>query len=351
MRTFPMSGPLATSIARLYRRGASALLSSIAPDDESVPRVRDSRIGRHTARQLAALLDRAMQLGLWEHADRVASTAASVAHVHTGLTERLARLRLRQGQPESALAMIDSCQARPSSLRLLRNICLVQSGRRGEAHLDLHRWATRASCPLQARIMLALLERDLGDDQAATEALRGNLRHMDDPQTLAALVMLCMESGRTEQAHAWAGRLRRACVACSTAPAIDIMLRSVGMRGIDQSADTDESHVQQLCTELLAQEHAIGALVAAQELEPDISSGRLLAAALEQALPDLESPANGYEALSRLSMALGDHDAALAWARRGLEMCPMSAALVRLTGDLCDSFATSTRADDLEQAA
>ena len=71
------------------------------------------------ARRLGEAIDRAMDLGLWEHADRVAATALRLAPSHPSLTERLARLRLAQGRCDLALASIDGCRARTAELDTL----------------------------------------------------------------------------------------------------------------------------------------------------------------------------------------------------------------------------------------
>jgi tetratricopeptide (TPR) repeat protein len=297
-------------------------------------------------------MDRAMELGLWEHADRVSRTAGRIARLNAGLTERIARLRLIQQTPEAALALIDACPGRPASLRLLRNICLLRAGRHSDAHMDLHSWAVRASCPLAARLLLGTLERKIGDVSAAIAALTRNLNQMDDPRTLAILTALCATTDRPEQARTWADRLRSACAQTDAAPGVDLMLRSLGLPGIDAADEPSEHLVQTLATELLANEDVIPSLAAAQQLQPDIRSARLLAAALEQSLDDLETPAVGFEALSRLCEILDDHEAAIDWVRRGIELCPMSAGLARLSRELCgESNSGETDAADLERAA
>lgn len=342
-----MSAAIISPLARLFRRSPSAPVMTPAP-----PETDDLRTGRHTARQLCITLDRAMELGLWEHADRVARSASRVARLHPALTERVARLRLIQGDPEAALALIDACPARPASLRLLRNVCLLHAGRRREAHMDLHYWTGRASCPLVARTLLGLLEWKADDVPAAIEALVRNLRQMEDSRTLAVLTALCIASDRPEQARTWSARLSATCAQTDAAPTTDVMLRSLDLPGIAQTDEPSDLHVQTLAAELLANEDVIPSLVAAQQLQPDIGAARFLASAIEQALGDLETPSAGYEALARLSVVLDDHDAALDWVRRGIELCPMSAGLVRLSHELCKPpEAQLPEIDDLEQAA
>lgn len=342
-----MSAAIISPLARLFRRSSSAPTVPSAP-----PEIDDLRTGRQTARQLCITLDRAMELGLWDHAERVAKSAGRVARLHPGLTERIARLRLLQGNPEAALALIDACPARPASLRLLRNVCLLHAGRRSEAHMDLHYWAGRASCPLMARTLLGLLEWRAGDVPAAIEALVRNLRQMEDSRTLTALAALCIASDRPEQARTWAARLSATCSQTDAAPGIDVVLRSLELPGIAETNEPSDLHVQTLAAELLANEDVIPSLVAAQQLQPELSAARLLAAAVEQSLGDLETPSAGYEALARLSLVLDDRDAALDWVRRGIELCPMSAGLVRLSHELCQPpDGDAAEANAMERAA
>jgi hypothetical protein len=197
-----------------------------------------------------------------------------------------------------------------------------------------------------------MLERKIGDVSAAIAALTRNLHQMDDPRTLAILTALCATADRPEQTRTWADRLRSACAQTDAAPGVDLMLRSLGLPGFDAADAPNENLVQILATELLANEDVIPSLAAAQQLQPDIGSARLLVAALEQSLDDLETPAVGFEALARLCEVLDDREAAIDWIRRGIELCPMSAGLARLSRELCDtSNSRETEDAGLECAA
>ena len=161
-------------------------LSTVKPVDTSGPQTAPQR---RLARRLADAIDRAVAMGLWDHADRLARTAAPMAPDNPRLVEPLARLRLAQGDPERALHMIDTCRTRPASLRLLQATCLLFLGARTDAHLDLYRWSSRASAPLDARLLLGLLERGT-DDSTAIRTLQRNLRHLEDVRTLQALLLM-----------------------------------------------------------------------------------------------------------------------------------------------------------------
>ncbi len=325
-----MSVPIIPPLSRLFRRNASAPAKQSAQDDSD-----EVQLGRQTSRQLCAALDRATQLGLWEHAERIAQNANRVARLNAGLTDRIARLRLVQGDSAAALAAIDACPARSGSLRLLRNVCLIHAGRRSEAHMDLHAWSARASCPLTARVLLAMIEWKAGSDTAAIEALVRNLKQIEDPDTVALLTALCVASNRPEQASDWAKRLAQDCAQTEHAAGADVMLRSLELPGISATDEPGDLHVHTLAAQLLAREGCIAALVTAQQIQPDRATARLLAAAIEQCLSDLETPAIGYESLARLALVLDDREAALDWIRRGIELCPMSSGLVRLSRELC----------------
>jgi hypothetical protein len=303
---------------------------------------------RRIARQIGEALDRAMELGLWEHAERVAATAMRLAPQHAVVAERVARLRAAQGDFQAALAIVETCGSRPASLRLLRAVCLLQLGRRLEAHLDLREWSGQASAPLQARLLLALLEWLDGDQRSATDSLLRNLKQFQDPRSLAALLLMAAAEDRPKLAAYWADRLAVVCAWNSGAPDISIVLRSLEMDGFDRSSIVPtEAQVQTLATELLANEIVIPALVEAQrrikeQREQDLVNptarrapgALLLKRAIERSLDDLADRATGYVALAQLCFLEEDSKAALEWAVRGLREFPLSANLARLAAQL-----------------
>jgi len=290
---------------------------------------------QHLARKLADAIDRAVALGMWDHADRLARTAAPLATGYPRLVEPLARLRLAQGDPETALRLIETCRTPPASLRMLRATCLLFLGSRTEAHLDLYRWSSRASAPLDARLLLGLLERD-GDDATAVRTLLRNLRHLEDPRTLQALLLISTQRARPEQAKVWADRLRTAGRSGSEGAAeiSDLMLQSLGMPGLRADAEPTTDQANALAMELITFEPAITTLTEAQRRRPHLPTALLLTRAIQQALPDLSDQSSALHAMARLSVLLGDYEAARSWAGKGLAANPMSAALVLLVNEL-----------------
>jgi len=294
-----------------------------------------TRPQQRLARKLADAIDRAVAMGMWDHADRLARTAAPLATGYPRLVEPLARLRLAQGDPETALRMIETCRTPPASLRMLRATCLLFLGSRTEAHLDLYRWSARASAPLDARLMLGLMERD-GKDASAVRTLLRNLRHLEDPRTLQALLLISTQRGRPEQAQVWAGRLRDGGRSGSEGAAeiSDLMLQSLGMPGLGAETEPTTDQANALAMELITFEPAITTLTDAQQRQPHLPTAFLLVRAIQQALPDLSDRSSAMHALARLSVLLGEYDAARSWAQQGLTANPMSAALVLLVKEL-----------------
>ncbi|MCI0365116.1 MAG: hypothetical protein L0219_14665 [Phycisphaerales bacterium] len=314
---------------------------------------------RRIARRVGEALDRAMELGLWEHAERVAASAMRLAPQHAVVAERLARLRAAQGDFQAALAIVDSCASRPASLRLLRAVCLLQLGRRLEAHLDLREWSRAASAPLQARLLLALLEWLEGDQRSAIDALLRNLKQFQDPRSLTALMLIAAAEDRPKLAAYWAQRLRVVCAWNRGTPDIDIVMRSLEMDGFDRSAILPtEAQVQTLATELLGNEMVVPALVEAQrrikdQMDQDLVNPKarsapgalLLKRAIEKTLDDLADRATGYVALAQVCLLEEDSKGALEWAARGLREFPLSANLARLASQLGAEQAEKSQPD------
>lgn len=266
-----------------------------------------ARDEREIARGLAASLDRAMQLGLWEHADRLAAGVGRLAERHPALAERLARLRLKQDNTEACLSVIDSCPARSASLRLLRAVCLLKTGRRAEAHFDLNEWSRRSTAPLQARLLAAMLEFQNGDPAAAIQELRRNLRQIEDPRTLAALALVCTGAGLKDQARLWADRLRSLLDWHPAGESHDLMLASLDLSSLATTAAStapSESLVRQLAQELATNEPVIGALAEAQRLRCEPRTADLLRRAINRIMPELADQDAAYEALRTISQAM-----------------------------------------------
>jgi hypothetical protein len=334
-----MGGILNPLLAR-FRRGGSC-----SADIASGPTAVSTTEDRLKARSLAEAIDRAMAMRLWAHAERLAETALRLGPNSACLTERVARLRLAQGRPQTALDMIESTGATRSmsaSMRLLRAACLVQLGRKEDAHLDLLRWSARSTAPIDARLMLALLEWEGGDEHAAVSALRRNLRHLEDPRSLELLLLIAARTGRVEQADAWAARLRESSAFGAGAAHVDLLCGSLNVRPDHRRARPTEDQVHLLAMELIAAEQVIASLVEAQRLDPQPETADLLYKAIEHALIDLNDQVRAMEALARLALILGNGDAARRWAQEGLARNPMSATLTMIARELADPLAEAT---------
>jgi predicted negative regulator of RcsB-dependent stress response len=277
---------------------------------------------RSVARELAAALDRATSLGQWELAERIATQSDRIAREHPVLAERLARLRVARSEFEAALNIIDACHTQPASLRLLRTVCLLQLGRAHEAHADLLGWARKSSAPLQARLMLALLEWETGHHDDAVAALQHNLKQIEDPHTLAALTLMAASQNRTHMASIWAERLRTVCVALEQRPYFETLLQAAGFARPRHRIAATPENAAALGTELLAQEHLIPVLVEAQRLAPhqtaeaDTETARLLASAIANVVDEFEDTRTACASLVELHERLGEDDIAEAWRGR-----------------------------------
>lgn len=272
---------------------------------------------RATARELAAALDRAVELGQWLLAERIAGQSIRVAKNHPLLAERIARLRAARGDFETALTIIESCRGEHASLRLLRAVCLLQAGRSHEAHADLLHWSRKAAAPLQARLILALLEWKAGHHDDAALALQRNLRQIEDPATLAALMLMTEAEDRSQMSRHWAQRLRAASAGQAQPSIFDVVLLAAGHGQSRPQVVATAEAIAALATELLANEPVIPALVEAQRLAPDAETCRLLAGAIASGLDEMESQGAAMFALADLHDLLDEAEIAAAWRSRG----------------------------------
>lgn len=292
---------------------------------------------RAVARGLARELDRMMRLGLMEQADRIAATAMRIAGVHPPLAERIARLRLASDDPQRALDMIDACRVRTSSLRLLRNVALIQLGRRAEAHADLNAWASRSTAPLDARLLLALFEWEDDRVSEAISALVRNIRQMPHEPSLQVMTLLTAARDNHRQATAWARRLRKASACRPMSNRHEVLLQSLGIE-FDRSEHIriPAARIRTLAQELAMCEPAITALASAQQRRPDGPTIHVLRQAITLAMPELTQRAAAYEAAARLARLDSDMEAARAAVAEGLREQPMSASLAILQAELSD---------------
>lgn len=307
--------PLPAVLRRLFGTRSAA-----PPLHRAPPPVADEQA--EVDRALATALEQAVEEGQWERAARLAETAMRIDPKSYRLIERLARLRQAVGEPERAVRMIDAlCRHRPlpTSLGILRAACLVRCGRKRRALHDLRRWSKRATMPLAARLMLALLEWDGGDAHGATLALVRNVRAEEDPRAVELLLILAVAQTRAESAWVWCERLAEAITFGAHEPYTLLMLRSLGLEPTARVRPRPE-HVDRLARELAASEEVIPALVEAQRLRPQPEVRDLLERGIERALPALCEPALGIAALARLALLRGDHATALRWTEQGLSL-------------------------------
>ena len=262
-----------------------------------------------TERQLtdhttADAIDRAVRLERWVHAGRLVRAAAEIEPKSPRLVERLVRVRLAQGEPDAALDVIDRAglgTPLPAPLRLLRAACLIHRGERELAAHDLRCWLKEKAPPLEAGVVLALLDWHRGDEHAATLTLLRNVRWLEHPASLDLLLLIAIHGGRHEQAEVWTRRLANANRrAFGTALAgVMAMLFDAPPPTADTPVPTE--HLETLAHELRAEENVIPALVEALRRRPEPETADLLAAAIERTLDDLRHPDAARAALATLA--------------------------------------------------
>lgn len=283
---------------------------------------------------LASALERAVELGIWQRAERIARSAKRLAPDHPDLSEQLARYHFARGDAKTALRTIDACHLQTASLRLLRNICLILLGRTAEAQHDLLGWSRKTTAPVYARLVQALLVMQKGEYETARKWLRMNLTQSEDPLTLAALVVICILEEQFDQAHLWANRLYETNSWNESPLDCDVFLKSLSLSRPAPAHVPSEDRIDTLSREILDCEEIIPVLVQAQKLQYDSRTAKLLSVAIERALSGLEKPQAGHEALAQLALAEENTAEARHWAGVGLKQQPMSASLARLVESL-----------------
>lgn len=283
---------------------------------------------------LASALERAVELGLWQRAERIARSAKRLAPDHPSLSEQLARYHFARGDAKTALRTIDACHLQTASLRLLRNICLILVGRTAEAQHDLLGWSRKTTAPVYARLVQALLVMQKGEYESARKLLKINLSQSENPLTLAVLVVICILEENFEQAHVWANRFYEANSWNEGPLDCDVFLKSLSLSRPALAHVPSEDRIDTLSREILDCEEIIPVLVQAQRLQFESRTAKLLGAAIERALSMLEKPQAGFEALAQLALAEENTTVARHWAELGLKQQPMSAPLARLVESL-----------------
>lgn len=312
--------------------------SEVAVNDD----VRTARVARRLAETLElAIANR--QFGL---AERIAESGVRLGTDHPRWTESLARFRLRQGNLDAALLLIESSSVRPASLRLLHALCLIAGGRKAEAHLELAAWNTRSTIPLNARLLLALLEWDCGNADEAIALLMRNLRDVDDPTTLQLALTMATRTANNDFVRECFDRLTLLASYPALRPPIELFLVSLGLNDPDVPAHITLAEIETLARELAAAEAIIPTLVKAQLCAPDRPSAMLLASALEQAIHTVHDRPQAIASLMRLQVLLGRRKAARAWLHYGQAEHPMSAPIAQVAGEVKEAFGTDS--DDVD---
>lgn len=262
--------------------------------------------------------------------------------------ERQARAMLAAGDIAGAMDFAEREIAPTSASRLLLNVCRSLAGRRVEAQLDLLDWSKRACSPMDARLMLALLQLEEQDRARAIASLNRNLAQIDDPKTIQAIILIQLERGDIAEAQRWAERLCSLAINWTDRPVISAWLGSLGLETGDASAEPPDALVEQLALELLACESTIVSLEAAARYDHSRPRALLLLRALESAFDRLESPVPACEAMARLALTLDDTAAARRWIDTGLKLNPLCAPLAILLAELPAAEEATRRRRDLK---
>ncbi|MCK4871780.1 MAG: hypothetical protein KAS72_03545 [Phycisphaerales bacterium] len=287
-------------------------------------------VGERYAARLAHRLDSSLRRRRWGHAARLADLARDFFPTDGRLLTLRARCALLGGDAVEALRLVELLAVSSSSTRLLRVVCAARAGNKPAAHVELHAWSRRQSCPLDARRLLAALEWELGNPVRAEAALERNLEQIEDPASLRMRLAMAVARGEDEDACLLCERLLACGEEAGPNGEMTDWLESLGLRIQSRQADPEPASVERLAIELLSSEHVIPSLVAAQLVQPKPVMGLLLLKAIERALRDLDDQAAAVLSLAQLSFSLDRLDEARRWIVRGLQLQPLSAPLAML---------------------
>lgn len=273
--------------------------------------------GSADACRLARELVQATSMGQWTLADRLADAALRTdfrgSPAGQRLAEGIARLRIAQGNPHAALAILQTVPRQRCSARLLETVCLMHVGQRIDALLLLRRWCDAATSPgtvpLGARLLLAFEDFAAGDVDDAKRLLRANLRTIEDPQSVRALIAISVATANDdtdlEEITMLVERLRATCVDRYDRALCDTFIGALRLPSQSNRAVTTEprpEHVARLARELEACEESIQPLVAAQLVEPDLPTAQLLHASLREAMASLRDRQAAMQSLATISV-------------------------------------------------
>jgi hypothetical protein len=306
------------------------MLRRWAPQRQEPPTPAEQAEAQMYAARLAYRLDQALRQRRAAYARRLADLAAEFFPDHPRLIELRARQLLTAGDADAALRTLQLAPRDSGALRMLELLCQVHAGRKVAAHLELHAWSRKGSCPLDARRLLAVLEQEIGNFDSAAAALEHNLAQIEDPASLRMLIAIALLQGDESQARALAARLRLRGEAGVPGGELEAWLSWIGLPPAELTDEPDPASVDGLALELLGAEGLLPSLTAAYTRDAASPWSRLFARALERALPDLDDQLQAITCLAQLWLGLDDKAAARRWANRGLQLSPFSAPLAKV---------------------
>jgi len=266
---------------------------------------------------LALAIERAVARGDLGRAEAIARSADRLVRCNPSVAAAITRFHLSRGEADMALAAVEDSIVRTDDLRGLRIIALVLTRRRRRARAELRAWRRGSPVSAAAVALTLLAESNHRTVNRQLARLGRRVARSDDAMSLAAITTRCLERGDAAGAAVGAARL-------------SIVLRRHDRAAVAPAASQSPPSAVDLARSILSHEDVVPALVLAQQLQPDPPSARILRAALEQSLPQFDRPAIAYDALTRLSLVLGDVEAAGRWIERGCRACPLSAPLAAL---------------------
>ncbi len=261
---------------------------------------------------------------------------------HATLHELSAWCQLIEGRADLAVESLSRDARNVARRRLLLNVARCQSAQKQAAHLDLLAWNREERCPTEARLLLAILEAEAGNREAARAILTESLQHDADTLTCQMLVLLELEDETKAIPNSRSVNLL--AHAFSHDAAVDRWITSLELPAPAALPDVPLEMIDQLAAQLLQRPDVIPTLVVAQRHAEQPHRVELLRRALGRIVWDLEHPLPAVEALGELSLLAGQYDDARRWVRHGLRDQPFSASLALML-DRIDRTAPDSATD------
>lgn len=336
---------------RLKRILAAALPWSDLAKHHRTVRACGSRIHALDADAMLDDAEHAMHHGQSVRAQLALAAAQRVAPDNGRTIEIEARLALLRARPREAVDRLERDASPNDRRRLLLALARCQAGDIATAHLDLAAWSRRDDCPPEARILLAKLELDADDVEAARTALRGHRHRPNDPMTCQMLILIDTAEDLPQAAQQAAAMLARAIADRGGSTAMNNRwLATLGLTPRTVRVEPTHEQVAQLAQSLSHEPTVIPSLVRAQQIEAKPTHLRLLRRALVRIADTLPEPRIAFEALANLAEIDSDRDDAARWARRVLRDDAYSAPMALLL-DRVGHDKTSHTTDALEHAS